>query len=154
MTIALIIFLILIGLLLIIIEIFVTPGIVIGIIGLALMVTGIYQTYVEFGNMAGNLVLAGSFLVSVTIVFLTFRSGAWDRFSLNETITGKVNVIDTENIQIGAKGKTLSALRPMGNALFNGTRVEVVTEGEAIPANTEIEVYKILENKIIVKKIS
>ncbi len=154
MTIALIIFLILIGLLLILIEIFVTPGIVIGIIGLVLMVTGIYQTYVEFGNTAGNLVLAGSFLVSVTIVFLTFRSGAWDRFSLNETITGKVNVIDTENIQTGAKGRTLSALRPMGNALINGTRVEVVTEGEAIPANTDIEVYKILENKIIVKKIS
>lgn len=154
MTTALIIFLLLVGLLLILVEIFITPGFIVGIVGLILMGIGVYQTYSEYGTLAGNLVLAGTFLVSVTIVFLTLRSGAWDRLSLNETITGKTNVIDLQFVHVGDKGKTLSALRPMGNALINNKRLEVVTEGEPVPANVQIEVINIAGNKVIVKQIT
>lgn len=154
MTTALIIFLILIGLLLVLVEIFVTPGIVVGLIGVILMGVGIYQAYVEYGSTIGNLVLAGTFVAAVGMVFFSLRSGAWDRLSLNDTISGKVNERDPESVKVGDQGKTISALRPSGNALINGQRFEVYTEGEAIATHQDVEVINIIGNKIIVKQIS
>jgi membrane-bound ClpP family serine protease len=50
----------------------------------------------------------------------------------------------------GTVGRTLSALRPAGTALFGEERREVVTRGEFVPTGSEVRVLGIEHNRIVV----
>jgi membrane-bound ClpP family serine protease len=102
--------------------------------------------------MAGHLVLTGTFVMTVLILFLSLRSKTWKRLALSDEIDGKVNVIDLEKVKPGAKGKTVSRLAPMGKALINGEYYEVSTDGDFIDQQTEVVITRIEHNKIIVKR--
>jgi membrane-bound ClpP family serine protease len=153
MGIAIIIFLLVIGFIFLLVEIFVTPGIVLGVIGLLFMAAGIYRVYSEYGISAGNYSLAGITLLSVILILVALRSGVWSKLAQNDIITGKANVIDEDAINIGDIGEALSALRPSGNALINGIKVEVTTEGETIASKEAIEIVKMRNRKVSVKKV-
>jgi membrane-bound serine protease (ClpP class) len=58
-----------------------------------------------------------------------------------------------EPIQVGQKGISLSQLRPAGKAKFGGLRVDVVSSGGLIEANREIVVEVVEGNRIVVKEI-
>lgn len=153
MTLGIIIFFLALGFIFLMVEVLVTPGIVVGVIGLLFMGFGVYKTYEAYGDTAGNAVLVGSFLGSVFFVFAALKSGAWKRMASKDTIAGKaVDVLD-DKVKIGDQGKTLSALRPSGNAYINNIRMEVFSEGEPVEAGSTIEVIKIRQNKIFVKKV-
>jgi membrane-bound ClpP family serine protease len=151
MSLSLIAAFLVIGLILIIIEVLVTPGIVVGAIGVMFMGFGIYKTYTDYGVSAGNWTLFIMFVVAIGAIVLALRSGAWQRMSNKSVLDGKMNVVDMEKIQPGDEGITLSALRPGGNALINGQRVEVTTIGETLDADLPILVKEIRQNKIYVK---
>jgi len=44
-------------------------------------------------------------------------------------------------------------MRPLGTGLINGKKVEVSSEGEAIETGSSIEVIRINQNKIFIKKL-
>lgn len=149
----LIITLILIGLLFLILEILVFPGqAVAGIIGLALLITGIWQTYIILGTTAGHWVLGGSLFVSVMLIIIALRSKTWNRIMLNDDIAGRVNIIDANLVKPGDTGKAISRLNPAGKAIIHDEYYEVHTKGEFIDQGTEIVVTKTSFNKIYVKK--
>ncbi len=52
---------------------------------------------------------------------------------------------------IGARGKTLSALRPSGVAMIGEKRVPVQTEGDFIPAGIDIEVVSVKGSRVVVR---
>lgn len=141
----------LIGLILILLEVLVTPGIIVGAIGVMFMGFGIYKTYTDYGMSAGNWTLFIVFVTSIAAIIMALRSNAWKKMSNQSVMDGKMNVVDTDKIQPGDNGITLSALRPGGNALINGQRVEVTTIGESLDADVEIVVKEIRLNKIFVK---
>jgi membrane-bound ClpP family serine protease len=145
--------LIIIGLIFLALEILVIPGVgVAGIIGFVLIVVGVWQTYAGHGLMAGHLVLAGTFILTVLTLILSLRGKTWKRLALSTSIDSKVNVVDEQNIKPGDTGKTSSRLAPMGKALINGEFYEVSTNGDFIDQQTDIVVLKIDHNKIIVKR--
>jgi len=151
MSIALISFFLLLGLLLILVEVLITPGIIVGSIGVLFMGFGVYKTYDDYGIIAGNWMLFATFMATVMVIVWALRSNAWQRMSLKTILDGKSNEIELDKIAVGDEGKTLSALRPSGNALINGIKVEVSTIGESIDSYTDIVVKEINENRIIVK---
>lgn len=53
---------------------------------------------------------------------------------------------------LGKTGTSLTPLRPAGTAMLNGEKVDVVTEGDFIPAGEHIDVIKVHGSRIIVKK--
>ncbi|MBN2376073.1 MAG: hypothetical protein JXD22_06715 [Sedimentisphaerales bacterium] len=57
-------------------------------------------------------------------------------------------------VTVGQKGITLSSLRPSGNARFGNQKLPVVSRGNIIDANKEIVVVAIDGNSIVVKEIS
>ena len=57
-------------------------------------------------------------------------------------------------IKVGQKGITLSPLRPSGNARFGDKKLSVVSRGNIIDAGKEIVVVTIDGNSIVVKEIS
>ena len=150
---AIIIFLLVLGFVFLLVEIFVTPGIILGVVGLLFMAAGIYRVYSLHGPEVGNYTLGGVTVLSVGLIFFAMRSGVWDKLAQKDVIEWKANVIDEEFFKIGDQGKALSALRPSGNALINGRKIEVATEGQSVNSQEAIEIIKIRNKKIIVKKV-
>ena len=148
----LIIGLILFGVLLILIEILVTPGFVVGMIGAGFLVAGIYYTYQEYGDGYGQATLIGSALFLLITLVLAFRNGAWNRFAITDVIEGKANNTHEIVVHEGDQGVTISALRPAGTALINDQKIEVHADGEFILANESIEVTRRVQNRIYIKK--
>ena len=54
---------------------------------------------------------------------------------------------------IGREGRTITALRPRGEADFNGTKVEVASHGPMIAKGTKVRVDEIQTGSIIVSPV-
>ncbi|MDR1757750.1 MAG: hypothetical protein LBR51_02150 [Bacteroidales bacterium] len=151
MNIALIVVLILLGIVCIILELLVLPGGITGIIGVMMMTGGVVGAYVSRGHVAGNITLLITLLVFLVSVFFVLQSKTWKKLMLKTKIESKMNEIDTNKIQVGMTGITLSRLAPMGKAKINGEIVEVTSPIGFIDEHITIEVVKIEGNKIIIK---
>jgi membrane-bound ClpP family serine protease len=154
MTLSLILGLLVFGIVLVLVEIFITPGIVVGIIGGVMISLGVYFSYRDFGDAYGLTSVIFTVLILTFSIFFAFRNGAWNRFATQRVIDGKANNIHLLKVDIGDIGTTLSALRPAGTALLNGQKMEVHTEGGFLLANVPIEVVKRVQNKVFVKQIN
>lgn len=154
MNAVLVIALLLFALLLIVLEIMIIPGAIVGILGVIMMCYGVYASYDVFGSTGGNITLVVTLIVTITTIIGIFRARSWERLAIKDTLLGKVNTIEEGKINVGDTGKTLSALRPMGTALINELRVEVRSKGEAIASQTEITVVKVDGNRIFVKELN
>jgi membrane-bound serine protease (ClpP class) len=53
----------------------------------------------------------------------------------------------------GQSGQSLSPLRPAGVALIDGQRVDVVTDGEFIEPETEVEVVAVEGSRVVVRSL-
>lgn len=128
------------------------PGInVAGAIGFVLIAIGIWQAYATYGSLVGSLTLGGSVVFSVLALYISLKTGTWQRASLKKNIDGKVNLVDAEKIKVGDIGKAVSRLAPMGKAIIRNEYYEVKTQGKYLDAGSEIEVVDINFNKITVK---
>lgn len=152
MATAIIIILIVLGLILILLELFVTPGFVTGLLGGVAWVYAIYKIYNSYGTVSGHLALSGLILLLVACIFIAVKSGFWDKVSLHQNTDGRVN--NVPDVKVGDSGFTISALRPMGKMLVNQTAIEVSTIGELVETGAFVEIIKIENNKIYVKQIS
>jgi membrane-bound ClpP family serine protease len=151
MLFASIVFLILLGIILVVLEILILPGLISGIIGSILIITGILWMYKSYGSTIGNYTALSAAVLTLVSVVYSLKSKAWQRFGLNDSLKGKVVEVDKLELKEGDEGITVSALRPMGTVMINEKRIEAQTNGELIQSNTLITILKILPNKIIVK---
>lgn len=149
-----IISLLLIGLALIIVELVFIPGTtVVGLLGAGFSVAGIILCYQTFGETTGFYVLIGMLAVTLTALVLSFRSGAWSRFSLKSAIDSKVNEGILLNVRVGDEGLTVSNLRPSGKAEFNQRTFEVKTSGNFVESGAKVRITQIDSNQIIVEPL-
>jgi len=146
------ILLILVGIALLILEILLLPGLIAGIIGSAMVITGVSLVYKTYGNTVGNIVAVSSGLLSAAAIYFSFRYNVWKRFSLQHDNKSNITRVDALNIKPGDIGRSISAIRPMGTVMFGNEKVEVQTFGELIDTNTDVEVVQVMPNKLIVKK--
>lgn len=140
------------GLLFVLLEIFVLPGLISGIVGGLLVIFGIVKAFTEYGTTAGFIALVSTIIVFAVIMIIFFKTKALDKISLQDVVDGKVNTLETD-IKVGDKGKTISRISPMGNAFINGTSLEVMTNGDFINEKTEIQVIKVDGSKVYIKEI-
>jgi membrane-bound ClpP family serine protease len=147
--------LIAVGLILIIVEILFIPGTtIVGLLGFLFAVAGIFFSYKNYGSEIGFYVLFGTAMVSAVTLYFSFRTGAWKRFSLKNSLDSKVNEGLTRELEVGAIGKAISALRPMGSVEFNGKIFEVKSNGEYFNPGTMVKIVKIQLNDILVEPIN
>lgn len=153
MDIYLILALILFGILLVVAEIFIVPGTtVVGIIGGVLMVTGVVLSYTHQEQMwVGHLVLVSTSVITGVLVYWAYKALGSSSYSLTDTVSSKVNLLDENTIHIGDTGSAVNVLRPSGKALFNNTKFEVFSVDGYINEGTTIVVTKIEGNKIWVR---
>ena len=142
------------GIVLIVLEIIFVPGTtIVGILGFATGGFGIYLGYDYFGATTGTIIMVFSVLFAFGAIFYSFKSKAWERFSLKDEHRSKYNDGITINLQIAQRGKTVSSLKPFGKAIFDNQIVEVKSNGDYITENQTIEIKRIEPNKIIVEPI-
>lgn len=144
--------LVIIGLLFLLLEILVIPGTTIaGIIGSALIIIAIWQSYEQYGSQTGIIFLGSSLLLSVIVLYFALRGKTWNKMMLKTRITGKVDHFENYRPQTGDQGITISRLSPMGKARFKDDYFEVSSYSGYIDPNTDIIIKSIESNKIIVK---
>lgn len=155
MSILAIILLILLGLLLLLIEFAVIPGVTVaGIGGFVLLGASVYIAFVEFGTGIGFVTLTFVLIASPLLIYYFFKSKSGKKMILESSLLGKVEYIDTKKVAVGDTGKTIGRLAPGGKAKVNGEVVEAQSVGGFVDHNTEIRVLKILTTKIIVEPVN
>lgn len=145
-----------IGIGLLVFEMF-TPGFgVAGAFGIILLVAAVM---LMSGSPLYSLWLAMILLVVVSVFLLVFvRSAQKGRISrsrlvLKDELTTKEGFVSVrQNADyLGQKGKTLTMLRPAGTVSIDGVRLDVVTDGEFIPAGADVVVDRVEGIRVIVK---
>lgn len=155
MTLTGIIIIIAVGILLILVEFLIVPGITIaGIGGLICMAGGVYFAYVGYTNIwYGHISLGGSLLALVIMLGLAMKAGTWKRLSLQDSVDGRTATVG-ELVKIGDRGETITRLNPIGKVMVNDTEIEAKTYSQYIDAEKAIEVVKVLSTNIIVKPLN
>jgi membrane-bound ClpP family serine protease len=144
--------LILVGIALLIIEVVFIPGTtVVGLLGVLFMIAGISFSYSHYGPDTGFFVLIISLTAFAVALFYSFKKGAWKKFSLEKRIESRVNEDKVLELKAGMEGTALSALRPSGNAEFNGEIFEVTTRGDYLAPGSRIRILHIQGNVVVVE---
>jgi len=152
MDIFIVIALIALGISLIVIEIIFVPGTtIVGIAGFLFGGYGIYLSYETFGQNIGIATTVISVSIAMVIIIYTLKNRAWERFSLKQSSSSRVNDENENELQVGEQGRTISALKPYGKAIFNEKIIEVKSNDGYIAEKSEIQIIKIDNKQIIVK---
>lgn len=151
--ITIIVFLMLVAIVLILLEIFLLPGITIaGVGGFLFAAAGIIYAY-TVGEMAGHITLFLSGVAfAVTFIWL-LRARSFNRVALKTDVDSKLASSRDLGLQPGDTGITLSRLAPIGKARINGNTVEAKSMDELIDENTPVEVVRVDGYNVLVKKI-
>lgn len=147
--------LILVGIILIMVEIFLTPGIgFAGIGGMVSLVVAMVYSFITYGLVIGSfvLLLTGAGIV-VTIIY-GFRNKTWERLALKNVNESRVNDDNLPVVQLGETGKAASNLRPYGLGEFFGKTYEVRTYGQYVDRGSRIKVIKLDKHTIFVEPVN
>ncbi len=143
--------LVLLGTLLLLVEIFLLPGISIAGIGAILAFAGaIYSAFSQAGEAGGYVTLALSVLLCVVALVWFVRSKSTDKMALNTQVDGIVPTTVDATIAIGDRGMALTRLNPMGTVLLQGKRVEAKVYGGMLDENSPIVVQSVEHNVVVV----
>ena len=155
------IFLIGLGVVLLFIEIIFLPGFgAAGIPGAALILGGVGLSWIEFGLRTSLTYTGATVAVTVPLAILGFKVLRRTRLGRSFILDAAANRADGFQAPpqdlvnlLGKSGKSITPLRPAGAALINDQRVDVVTLGDFIGAEVEVEVILVEGSRIVVRSL-
>jgi len=145
------------------VEIFLIPGFgMAGVGSIAALAFCGYQAFAIYGFAKGSVVTLVLMILAVVVVVVAIKMMA-------RTEAGRAFVLDTSldaaksgddknaydpDLWVGRKLKAMTDLRPGGKATFDDETVEVFAEGAFLRSGDVVEVYKVVDGKLMVKKIA
>jgi membrane-bound serine protease (ClpP class) len=155
-----------VGVILLLLEIFVIPGFgIFGILGISFIIGGLFLGMLsDFEMIDWTMISAAIIQLAATLTFtfivililLKFlpKSTMLNKLILQDKVEAKSGYADKEMFPdiIGVVGIALTDLRPSGAAMINGKRIDVVSEGDYINHGSEIIVKLAEGSKIVVIK--
>lgn len=152
MNTALLIILVVIGVALLMVEMFLIPGFgITGISGFACLIGAVVYAFLVMGPMVGFITLGFALLLSAAAIYAFLKSKTLDKMALDAEVDSKIDLTSSLNIHAGDKGVCVSRLAPMGKVRINNQEMEGKSQGSFIEASTEIEVIAIEGNTVLVK---
>ena len=148
---------VLLGMILIIVDVFL-PGFGLpGIGGIVLVGAGVVMVGMHFGSLTA----VGTLLVIIAVLAVLIswvlrqasRGGKRSDLFLQERDELHTQQEDMK-VLVGKAGTTTSVLRPAGIGDFDGVRLNVVTEGGFIEKGQPIEIVRVDGSRIVVKPVS
>lgn len=155
------------GVVLILAEIFVIPGFgVVGISGIVMLLASLFLALIgNFDLVSMNSLtaplytLAGAFVGLGVLVWMMIKylpnSSSFRRFVLyGESVGGDTYSAAEESFAqlVGEQGRAMTTLRPAGIATIRGERVDVVSSGDFIPPGTTVRVVYVEGRKVVVER--
>ena len=151
---ALVITLTVIGLLLILAEILLIPGVgVAGILGILSLGGSCYYSFYEFGNSVGAIVTVINAVLLLVMLIYALRAKTWKRMTLETNVDSKAVEDESLYVSLGDKGVAKTRLAPMGSVRFGDRVAEVKAVEGIVDSGTEVEVVMIEDKKIYVSAI-
>lgn len=150
-----------IGLGLILLEVFVPSGGVLGLLAVVALGTGVVTTFIEHGPLAGVAVLTGVFVAVPFVLGAAFR---W--FPLTplgrrvlppppglDDVLPDVSSRARLRALVGRFGKATSELLPWGTIEIDGARIDAVSEGGPIAPDTPVEAVGVQARALVVRAV-
>ncbi|MEG1543341.1 MAG: NfeD family protein [Tannerellaceae bacterium] len=151
LDVAIIIFLMGVAIFLILLEVFLLPGITVaGVGGFLFAAGGIIFAY-NVGTTAGNITLLLSLIAFGGAFVWLLRSKSFSRVALKTNIDSRLVSSRDLGLAVGDEGLTLSRLAPIGKARIKGLTVEAKSTGDFIDEHTSIVIVRIDGNNVVVK---
>lgn len=149
-----IILLIVLGLLFLVAEIVLLPGVSVGAL-LALVCDGsaVYLAFRYHDTPTGIVVVVLIVILSLVATILSLRAKTWQRFSLRQKIDSSSMPSPQTRLRVGERGVTLSRLSPMGRVEIGGELYEAKSLDAYVDPRTEVEVVGFENFSVIVKPI-
>ncbi len=155
MNLLIIVFLIFLGIVLLLIEFTILPGITIaGIGGLLLFAYSIYLAFTSYGTLVGFITLGFVLIVSPVLVVKLFKGKSGKKIVLHTVLSGFTNEINEEKVKIGDIGITVGRLAPMGKIKVNDEVVEVKSTGTFIDPGEKVRIIHIEKSLITVEPLN
>ena len=149
-TVAIIVILV-VGIVLLLVELFVIPGFgVAGALGIFALVAGTAAAWAELGAEAG--LAAGAVAAGVTglLFYIVAKTGVAKRFVLEHDLPEAVSQPDQKSL-LNRRGVAVTPLRPIGRAKFGDEEVDVVTDGDYIEAGERLTVIAVEGVRVVVQ---
>ncbi len=159
------IILFIVGVVLLILEIFIIPGFgFVGVIGIIMIISSLFLGLIsDFPTVDSQMLsyaiiqLAFTFLITGIVIAILIKylpkTTMLNNLILHDSIDVKSDYTATLSTSInleGAKGYAITDLRPSGTAMFNNKRYDVVADNEYIKHDSKIVVVKVEGMRVIV----
>ena len=155
MNFLIIIFLIILGIVLLLIEVTILPGITIAGVGSFLvLVYSVYLAFTTYGALIGFLTLAFVLIVAPLLVYKLFKGKTGKSMVLNTVLHGFVNEINSEKVKVGDIGVTIGRLAPMGKIKVNDEVVEVRSTGTFVNPGEKVRIISIEKSLVTVEPLN
>jgi len=150
-----IVFLVILGIALLMAEIFFLPGITVaGIAGVICLLGACVYAFLYVGDTAGFITIGATIIGGGGSFLYLIKSNAMDKIALKTDIDSKVDQSDIKKIKAGDKGIAISRLNPIGKAEFADTIVEAKSvTGEFIDEGEAVEVVSVESYNVLVKSL-
>ena len=154
------------GLVLLGLEVFVVPGFgIAGVLGIVALLVGFGMSLLGRVPTVGDItnavfVLSGALGLSIlgTVILFKYveRVPVWRRVYLPTRATKEAGFAASEARidRMGKVGVAATDLRPSGIGIFDGERLDVVTEGDYIDVQASIEIVRDEGYRLIVRRLS
>jgi membrane-bound serine protease (ClpP class) len=145
-----------VGVVLLGVEVFVTPGFGVGgIAGVVLMIGGSVGAWLVLGPTWGALVVVASVALATVMVIVGLRSKAAKRRLVLDTQQPHGGGVETSDLAylMDAEGVARTDLRPAGIAVFGDERIDVVSEGGFVEKQCAIKVVAVDGPRVIVAPV-
>lgn len=153
MEIVVILILLLVAVGLLLVEMFLIPGISIaGIGGLLFLGGAVYYAYAFISPEAGHLTLVAAFVMMTVAIVIFVRSKALEKMSLKTEIDGKNDPLQGIELKVGDEGTTISRLAPMGKIRVNGHIVEAKAMDDFIDQEENVVIIKVQSTNVLVER--
>lgn len=148
--------LLIIGIILLILEIFVSGGIL-GLIGASAIIIALFLAGYDLTHMSLSILIA--IVVAIVTFIILYRSvgaekGFFRKIILRDRTTSDQGYVSVEDrsFLIGKEGIAVTPLRPSGTITIDQERFDVVSEGSYIGKGTNVEIVRVEGMRIVVRE--
>lgn len=156
------------GVVLLLVEIFIVPGFgIFGILGIIFMVAGLFLglladfPLIIWEDISFAIIqLALSFIATFLLIYLLSKflpkTNMWNRLILMRNLEEKSGYTSSDpdfSHLIGNNGVAMTDLRPSGTIVIDEKRYDVVTGGEFLDHGTNVKIVEVEGSKVVVRKI-
>lgn len=146
-----------VGLTLLVAELFV-PGGIVGVIGVVLAVIGLLLAGDNMVYMAYSIVIATMIACIGMVVLMKFfgkKLHVFHKLVLTDATTTEDGYVSNVNRTelLGCIAKTVTPLRPAGTVVLSQERIDVVSEGGYVEAGKFVKIIKVEGSRIVVREI-